>query len=328
MTNPFASYVGLRGIATDVPVWVNDLPGMSTQLVNAVRKDDQSAAETWERINRLALTKLRSMLENEFNKTGEFQHTVAQTSVWKLKDTMIATLLEPFDWYGCRFTVPYSPYRQLVIQSLIVEIAEVGAFNLPVKIVDLNQKTVTEKTIARSGGRGPYSSLGNIKLPVDMYGLDVFVGIDASALSLKELGASANAMTGDSGVTMTTGALVPNTLDASGFAARSAFVWIAATVSHSLDSVIEGFAADLADCYNHILGSLLMADKRGSNRINLYTNTNLEFAREKEVEFIDEATVLLKPLARRIVTEINAAPASIVVPDPDDQPGYYPISLV
>ncbi|ARK13033.1 hypothetical protein A6C57_23340 [Fibrella sp. ES10-3-2-2] len=326
MTNPFASFVGLRGIATDVPVWVNDLPGMSSELINAVRKDDQSAAETWQRINRLAMTKLRSMLENEFNRSGEFVHTVATTSVWSQKD-VTDTVVSPAKLQGQRFTVPYSPYRQLIIQSLNANVASSGPVTLPVKIIDLKQGVLLEeREVVRKGGYGSYSPLG-IKIPVDMYGLDVFVGVDASALTLVEMGGAAVSMTGNCG-TMTTGEQVASNPTAAGFTATDTRVWIAATVSNSLDAIIEGYASDLADTYAHLVAASLLTDKLASNRINLYTNTNREYTEELEVKTSDEAKTLLKPLARRILTDLNAAPAAIVVADPDDQPGYYPISLV
>ena len=327
MTNPFASLVGLRGLATDVPVWVNDLPGMSSQLVSAVRKDDQSAAGTWERINRLALGKLRSMLESEFNKTGEFAHTVAQTTVWNLKDVPLS-VTNPVRLQGCRFRVPYAPYRQLVIQSLRVIVSGSAPVVLPLKVLDLKQGLLLEQvSVPRTAGLGPYSAL-NINLDVDMYGLDVFVGVDASVFSLLELGGTARPLTGCSTATMTAGEQIQSSPTPSGFTPTDTRVWIAATVSHSLDAIMSGYAPDLSDCYAHLVAALLLTDKLASDRINLYTNTNREYAEELEGKMQGEASLLLRPLARRMVNAINAAPSAIVVANPEDQPGYYVQSLV
>ncbi|CCG99854.1 hypothetical protein FAES_1844 [Fibrella aestuarina BUZ 2] len=332
MTNPFASIVGLRGLNNEArSIYVNDLPGISTELVTALRKDDQTVADTWARINDLALSKLSAMLETEFNKSGEFKHTVASSSVFEFKPTDLREAVTMDSrLQGCRLTVPYAPYRQVRIDGLYANLTVAIAATVEVKAYNLmTGDYLDNQSVYQKTGPQNFTPFAEpMVFDVPLHGLDLFVGVESPNLTLSEIGGAANPLTGDSGATMTTGTLDGANRTASGFVATDCRFWFVSSVSHSLSAVIARYAFDLADAFRHLTGSCLMDDKRGSTRINLYTNTNLEFAAEKAEKLCDDAYKLLKPIARRILTDLANVPGPVVQADSEVQAGYYRGSML
>ena len=328
MTNPFTPYVGLRGLTADpMPVWVNDLPGLSTELVAAVGKDDQSVAETWTRIGNLALEKLISLIESELSKSGQFQHTVASSTIWNPK-TAPAIVGPTSRLQGVRITVPYGSYRRVVIDGFYAQLTT--AATLPLSVINLaTGGVISTQSIAQGAGSQPFTTVKQIAIDVPMTGLDLFVGVDLGTATVTELGGSARAMTGCSGAAMTTGSLATGNFSPAGFEASDTRIWFAVEVGHSLAAVVSRYAPDLKWAYGYLIGAMLMTDKLASNRINLYTNTNRQYTEELEGKMMVEVRDRLKPLVRRMLSEMNAADtASPVVADADYQAGYYTQSLV
>lgn len=327
MTNPFASIVGLRGLNNEPrSLFVNDLPGISTELVTALRKDDQTVADTWVRINSLAMVKLASMLELELNKSGEFKHTVAQSNGWSFLDG--PALIGPSTrLYGCRLQAPSTPFGCLMIEGLYADLTDDQ--DLEVKIVDMRTGTVLDsQSIAMHAGAFNLNPVV-LSLPVGMQGLDVFVGCAVSGTFNELGGAAANMISAAANsITQTSGSLAANNLTATGFQSGNTGIWVSLSVVRSIDALISRYADALKWSYAHLVGSLLMSDKRASTRINLYTSTNLEYAAELEDKLLCEARDLLKPIARRILSDLDNVPGPVVQADSEVQVGYYRGSML
>ena len=317
MTNPFQTLVGLKTVAdSGASVLVNDLPGISTELAGALTNgDNTNAAAVWAKVQRGALDKLRSLVETELSKSADFRYKLAETTVWEAKPVPLSytgDVATP-GLVGARFTVPYLRYRQLTVEGFFANIVGVGNVPVPVKVVDLSRGVLLKNVaVFRPAGLEPMTPLTALTLEIPLTGLDVFVGIDATGLTLTELGGAAKDLTGDSNSSMTCGTLFNATSLGTLFSKADTRVWPVAYVGYSLLSVISRYADRLLWAYANVAGSLLMAEKLGSSNMNLFTNTNRDFTEDREAKFMDEAVNQVKPIARDILKEL--APTDAVTP--------------
>ncbi len=313
MANPFTSIVGLKSVTSPVPaVLVNDLTGISTELVSALSNADSASATTvWAKIQRNAYTKLSSMIEGELSKSADFQFEFAHTTPPQPGESLglvsISSVLQ-----GMALAVPYQEYTAVQITELRVWSMTAGPVATTAYLYNLTSgELISSQPVSIPFG---YTVVPvSFTIPPRFGGLDLYVGIDASGLTIQELGgASASWSNSDSAYVLT-----PGVLPSTGYHNRGAFtpgncrVWVNASVSCSLPDVIARYTDRLLWAYANICGSLLMAEKLGSSNVNLFTNTNRTFTEDREAKFMDEAMMLVKPVCRTMIRELAQTPVLI-----------------
>lgn len=306
MSNPFTA-VGLKNVSPATPapaIFVNDIPGVSSELATALKTADAPAAlAVWEKVRRLGLDKLSSMVENELSKSADFVYSRSQSTVWMGKPDR-ATISMSSLLQGVRFTVDYQPYLQLNVDGLFAEIST--AATLPIVIIDLKRKAIIATTAqaVREAGEVGCSELSGLTFDVPMHGLDLFIGIDPAGLTLTELGGPADSPTG-TGLTMTTGGQIVGNLTESGFFPTDTRVWFSTTLRNSFPGLIRRYADRLGWAYAYVCASLLMSEKLASPNFNLYTNTNRAFTEEQIPALLNEAVTRVRPIARDMLKELS-----------------------
>lgn len=155
MTNPFATTVGLKGVTTGSPIaWINDLPGLSTELVAAVADAEDEAVDdadgtktTWARVQRLGLEKLLSMIEGELSKSADFQYIGTQTGDL-IGDAPGIIQLASANYVGFLIMAPIKTADELYIKRFFVDSAMEEPVDTTIKVfnaagIELASKVVT-----------------------------------------------------------------------------------------------------------------------------------------------------------------------------------------
>lgn len=341
MTNPFDTLVGLKGVTTTPPeptLWLNDLPGMSTELVSAVADvedyttgDTDGVKATWARAKRLGLERLRSMIEGELNKSADFQYIGTRTG--NLTGSGSQVLIQPSAaWTGYSVTASIAPGDELVIKSISLDSAETEAVETTINVFDEKGGVLATKSVTVEPGYNELVIDCSLRTRFGRLSA-VFVGIDTSALALRTLAVGQVwACDAEDHNNRSTDAaffsLEPsvsakgsiNNLD-SLILQGSTGLMLHAMVRRSLVEVMGRHADRLAWGYAHIVGSVLMSEKLASPNVNLFTNTNRLFTEEYEEKLMKDARSLVMPVARSIVIELR--PTKAMQADPDFQPGYF-----
>ena len=330
MSNPFTNTVGLKGLTTPEPaVLVNDLPGISTELVTALSNTDfADAAAVWAKVQRAALDKLRNMVEGQLSRSADFRYVSERTDRLTGKPTNMILLPAPV-YRGMVIQAAIANNSELFISRLLVDSASVADVSTVIKAFSGSGKelfsmdvVVTPDTNAFTLNFGTRSNFGGNAL--------AFVGIDCTNLELRVLGDGQLWNCGfedfmlDAVTAPTTGPFRQIDL----VDTDTTVVMLEADVRRSLMEVIGRYADRLTWAYAHVCGSLLMAEKLGSANVNLFTNTNRNFTEDREAKFMDEAGVLVKPIARDMLKELVRSNAVSDVADRPFDSGYSNASFV
>jgi len=328
MANPFDSLVGLRSITSgERSVWVNDVTGISTELVSAVSNpEDTDTAGVWSRVNRSAYDKLLSIIEGELAKVADFRFVMGQTMPPDAVSNPVSVGAPGLE--GAALTIPYENYSAITVNELRLISLTGDDTETTVYVFDLlTGLQLKSQAVTVSYGYNAIS-LTDILLPNLFGGRDLFVGIDASALSLRQIADRSGRWDGSSsGFDLQYGYL-PLTGDRKrvNFTQAEGMIWVDATVRCSLDDVVKKYAKSLAWGYAYLLGSMLMAEKLASPRFNLFTNTNRLYTEELEPKLMDEAKSRIRTVCKTILRELRQTPA--LQPDSDSQAGYFSGSFV
>lgn len=317
--------VGLKGVTSPEPaLLINDLPGISTELVSGLSNADKSTAgDVWDRVQPPALNKLASIIKNELSKSADFMYEAARTvEPESLSASPVALQAAP-NLVGVLLRVPFSPYSELAVLSFACYSLSLTAVTTTLYVYDAvsGVQLTTGSVVVQPG----YNELTTVTKAANltMGGLKWFVGIDASNLILQELGTSETGWSiSQSQYSVDCGTIpLASSKTAANFVYSYCYGWAGASIRCSLDKVMAKYADQLQWAYANVCGSLLMAEKLGSSNINLFTNTNRDFTEDREAKFMDEAVMLAKPVCRTIIKELRATP--VTQTDPEFQGGYF-----
>lgn len=323
MSNPFTT-VGLKNVSTGTPaptIWVNDIPGISSELAAALCTSDAPAAlAVWEKVQRLGLEKLTSLIENELSKSADFRYDITRTT---LPASGGEQQIDPSTAYiGVLLTVPFAPYQEVYLDY--IALSSLGTETIDdvlLVVVDLNTGGILYD--AKINIEPGYNGIDLVKyFPMSPTGQDskLFVGVRCDALTLLAFGQQQWA-TQDSRYVLKPvyypighGKLTyGNPFSAAG---------VQATVRNSLAGVIKRYADRLGWAYAYVCASLLMSEKLASPNFNLYTNTNRAFTEEQIPALMDEAVTRIKPIARDMLKELNRVEAVTPKGDRPFDAGY------
>lgn len=334
-TNPFEKTVGLKGVQPDnvsFSVWINDLPGMSTELVSAIAdsedesQDDPTGVKaTWTRVCRLGLETLSTMLEGELSKSADFSYIGDRTGdMVEGESELILLPSAQYHGYSVMWNIGYGD--ELFLKDILLDSASEQPVNTTIKVFSVSGKELFTKdvTVNPEVNRIDIGYSHKVQLGRDMF---FFVGVDCTELSLRSLG-SGQCIGG------VTNSMQPARMAVSGLhklgdttAAETSGILLNAFIRRSLIDQIAKYEDRFRWAYAYVVGSLLMTEKLASPNINLFTNTNRMFTEEHRVELMDEAKKKVCPIARDIIKALRPTPA-LQQPNPDDQRGYYSGSFI
>ena len=336
MTNPFDTHIGLKGVTPESPapsVWINDLPGMSTELVEAVADSEDFATDdatginaTWARAKRLGLERLRSLIEGELSKSADFQYIGTRTGnlTGPTSDLLI---LPSAAWTGYSVAASVGTEDELLIKSLSLDSASVGSVTTSLSVFGPKGETLFTKEVTVQPG---YNELLVDHAVRSRFGrlVAVFVGINTSALTLRTLGVGQDWQChvedhNDIGFSLEPAISAVGSINnvASLIVQGSTGTMLNAMVRRSLMEVIGRHVDRLSWGYAHLVASVLMTEKLASPNVNLFTNTNRLFTEELRTDLVADAKAMITPVARGIIAELRPTKAMKV--DKEFVQGYY-----
>lgn len=323
MTNPFETTVGLKSVTSGNPaVWVNDIAGIETELVSALSNaDTPSAITVWQKVQRAGLDKLRSLVEGELSKTVDFRYISEKTG--DLTGDASGVVVARPAYYGYQIGATVNLTDVLYQNTIALYSVSESDVTTTIKVINADGEILNSTSVTVKPGYNELLINYEVK-PRFKSALNVFVGIDISGLSLQ---AVAEGQCWDTGNTLFS--MTPASVPVSGSFASTNWVTepvttlrLLAMVRRNLFDVITRYADRLQWAYAYVCGSLLMAEKLGSSRVNLFTNTNREWSELKEAKFMDEATMLVKPVAREMIKELAAKQVVVDKTEQPFDPGY------
>ncbi|WP_234733382.1 hypothetical protein [Tellurirhabdus bombi] len=325
MTNPFTTLVGLKDVTTAVS-YVNDLPGLSTELVEALETSDAPDAKAvWDRTHRAALDRTISEIEGLLAKEANYNSVLAQMEQPQPLDGVSEPAL---CFNGVTIEVPASPNSRLRLMNLTFMANIESSVNAELVIIDLKRKPHRElqrmtHLVLPGVNTLPIGIDHNIAL---LESPRLFIGIKSTSLSLVKLSEPTWSVCNDSYkvakaqyVESVAACITNENLPA-------CYVYLEAEHQRTLAAVLPRFAQQLRFAYLNLCGSLLMTEKLGSPNFNLFTNTNREFTIEQEAALEKQFKSSLKPVVRLIRDHLMQV--GNLKPNADDQAGYYSGSFV
>lgn len=129
MANCFESYIGLKGCGSAAPksgLYLNSLPGISTELVDKIANADQiSFAGVWSDVQTIAKGQILNDIVNYLGEKINFHEIAYQTKrprPSRTKENIAASA----DYRGVLIEAPESRYSQIRVKSLFVFSATAG----------------------------------------------------------------------------------------------------------------------------------------------------------------------------------------------------------
>lgn len=319
MVNPFLKLVGLRGNGT-AQSYVNDLPGISTELVAALENSDATeVSDVWNRVHAAAYDRIQSEIEAQLSGDNTYSPTIAKT----MEPQPLDGAIDPTDEYqGVALSVPPVSNSRVKLINLVFMADIASSVTAEVIVMDL------KRTPHREIQRKNYLILPGVnRLPVEInYNIDLldtpnlFVGIHIGELRLIRLSLPA---WNKPGYRISSASYFGGIASVN---APEAYVYLEAEHQRTITATLPRFAEQLRFAYLNLCAHLLLTEKLSSSNFNLFTNTNRLATQEMADKHGEDFLRLLKPVARLIRNylleggNLNA--------DPEDNQGYYVESLV
>lgn len=185
-SNCFDAHVGLKGCSTVAPksgIWINSLPGLSTELVDKISNSEQiTFSNTWRDVLTIAKQTLLNDLVNGLNETINFHQIVYQTKRPRPSRTKV-TIPAFAEYRGILIEAPESRYSQICIKSLFVYSATVQTITIKIWNV-WDGSLVTTKDVNVVLGFNEIAL--DIAIDLTFSENSIFVGVDSSTLDTVE----------------------------------------------------------------------------------------------------------------------------------------------
>ncbi|CAN5250758.1 hypothetical protein BH09BAC4_BH09BAC4_28170 [soil metagenome] len=325
--NPLRSSVGLRGLDTVVHTWVNDLPGLSTELVADLAlpsdsfglTDPEPALAVWDSVHRNAYTRLVSESLLLLSEHYDYQPVIARThEPQRAKPAATTGLLDAGQFVGALVTAPYAPYSTVNLRSLTVFVTPNGMPDpQPVSAI---VRVLDADTNALFYSAPHLFSFGlntlDLNLPfrtMMLESLSLVVLVEAK-MFLTEL--TLSGWSDDNYTIEGVRTIAPHSLSDS-LSPEKTYVSLDVEVTRSIDVLLGKYVADLRTAYGYLCGSLLMTEKLASPNLSVFTLSNLQFTERMEAKLCDDFKRALKPVIRRLSNELlQQTPVALATPVP------------
>lgn len=320
MATPFDGLVNLAPVDEDATYLVNDLPGLSQEMVNGLaRADDGEDIEgLWRRVKENALEALTIDFEVLMAEKRDFRHELATTK------TPLPEPDESFRAYtGYQGAVLETRYHQHVaIKPKQLVVWAEGSGTAQVVVYDKN----TLQELWRKNDQALVAGINRIPIglsqtAVDLGGVYWFVGLKTTVRmrpmwsnmgftgAVCEVAAVYNSATDD---------VLTEEIKAIG---GTWPVHLDVKVVGDIAGLVTEHKERLASAFRYLCGHLLIKERLASDNFNVYTNTNQlkmeELRDDYHVQYKSHLTKALKT----IYTNIESS--AVIGTNPEHQGGYF-----
>ncbi|MES2731723.1 MAG: hypothetical protein V4714_08245 [Bacteroidota bacterium] len=289
MADCFTSYIGLKGCGAVAPtsgLYINSLPGISTELADKIANADQvSFAGVWSDVQTIAKGQILNDIVNGLSEKINFHEVAYQTKrprPSRTKETIPASA----DYRGVLIEAPESRYSQIRIKSLFVFSATAGSVSLKAwNIWDGSEVLAQTVTLVVGLNEVPL----DLEIDLSFSENSVFIGLDCSATDtiyfLQQEDDFWNFWDGECPY-MGSYSSQPLRIDAASMAltdlpdystitrtSKPLGVWVTAEVVCSSELYLCENLHHFKTAILNLLGWQLLMFKLGSNRINFFTIT-------------------------------------------------------
>ncbi|WP_080056874.1 hypothetical protein [Spirosoma aerolatum] len=311
--NAFRPLVGLRGVDDTASSWVNDLAGLSTELVGdlALPSDllggvSYPEAAVWEGVHRNACERLQNEVLLQLSENYDFQPVIMRTLEPSRKRPFVTSPMQDGVFLATLVTIPHTPNATINLRSLTVSVPVLPGnqqVTASVRVYDLDaQSQLYAAPHAFDAGINTIE-LNESYRTVLMEPLQLVVMVDASQLSLHALNVCWNDCDNDGVLiegkrTINPANLADTLLD------EEIYIALDIEVTRSLDKLLPRYAKDMQTAYAYLCGSLLMTEKLGTPNLSVFTLSNAVFTERMESQLSNEFKRALRPIVRRISNDL------------------------
>lgn len=286
-------YIGIKHLSqpSESGVYVNILPGISTEMANAITNADQiNFVSVWNDIQERSYLRLKNDIVNNLliDQKADFRNVLYETKKLLKAERAITSVPAAPEYRGVYFSLPESRYSQFRNTEIYVYSLQDGTTDL--KVFDLNDGSVLyeELDIAITAGLNviPVNQVFDLKYRV----LELFIGVDVSLFDTIETLAEYYFLDDCNGHEHSyhSTRIYPATLQVSDDAfyenielsGEGKGVVVSAQISCSIDEFICKNKHNFQQSWLYLLGAELLQQKIsasiGTTRLNYFTVSNLE----------------------------------------------------
>lgn len=301
MANCFDSYIGLKGCSKVAPtsgLFVNSLPGISSEMVDHIASADQVTLNgVWKDVLAISKSQLLNDIVNRLSSQINF-HTIAYQTKRPRPSRTKETIAASADYRGVLIEAPESRYSQIRIKSLFVYSATAG--DVAVKAWNVfDGSELYSETVTLALGFNELSI--NLEIDLTFSENSVFIGLDASATDtiyfLQQqdefwsfwddecpyMGSYAGQLLQVQAASMAVGDS-PD-YDTITRTSKPLGVWVSAEVLCSAELFLCENIHHFAVAIQYLLGNQLLLYKIGSNRLNFFTTTREDVTEKMLTQF-------------------------------------------
>ncbi|UHG91751.1 hypothetical protein [Spirosoma oryzicola] len=312
--NPFRSLVGLRGVDTVTHAWVNDITGISTELVSdlaqpsdifgSISQIADPTTAVWEGVHREAYEKLVTEIKLQLSENYDFAPVIVRTAQPQ-RAKPSETVAGPF-LVGSIATIPYLENATINLNALTVFVVPTGSGSpnqtamASVRVYDMDSQAMfySAPHEFRFGANTIQLNQPYRTLFLEPLRLGVFV--DVSQMWLSELRLDWGKCEGDY---LLEGARMLNTVAT--IDAEKTYVSLDIEVVRSIEPMLTRYAKEMANAYRYLCGSLLMTEKLATPNLSAFTLSNVQMTERLESKLFDDFKRALRPTVRLLSNELQ-----------------------
>lgn len=292
------NYIGLKNCTLPDPesgLYVNDLPGMSTELVDKIANSEQiNFSGVWASVQKRALLRLSNDVTSQLYEWVKLNQIIYQTRrlLKSQPNGVIIIAMEPL-YAGIYQMVPESKYAEFRLNDMYIYSFQTVTTTL--KVWDMNDGSeIYTKSIDLVPGLNHITQIGLV-VPLKYRIMELFIGVDVSGFdSIQTLNDYYYWYTSDAACAAQTSygygtmrgvfQFMPATYDPNlpmqlsnlirGGIGRG--VCMGAEIRCSVEQFIYDNRQVLSQALLYLMGAEILLEKIGSPRLNYFTSSNLE----------------------------------------------------
>jgi hypothetical protein len=320
------NYVGLRGVAMPIPesdIYLNELPGMSTELVHEIATDEElNYVGVWADVQNRAFRRFKNDLINSLFdfKYADFKSITYQTKRLLKSQRNPINIPADGEWRGVYFTLPESRYTDFRVNEVYLFSQTAGPITTTMKVWDMNDGTeLLSKTITIIQGLNviPISQVFDLKYRV----FELFVGIDCTNIitietlndyyywyNSQDQACGSVCRAGFGGYAYGFLQVIPSSLDITlpvsydnlNKTGLGKGVVVSAEILCSIDQFICENKHHFQQSLVYLLGAEMLMQKMATYRLNYFASTNLELTNNLRLDFEGKYASNLKRESRSV----------------------------
>ncbi|MBN8824458.1 MULTISPECIES: hypothetical protein [unclassified Spirosoma] len=313
MLNAFRPLVGLRGVDNSASSWVNDLAGLSTELVgdlalpsDLLDGDNSPESAVWESVHRNACERLQNEVLLQLSENYDFQPVIMRTLEPSRKRPFVTSSMQDGVFLATLVTIPYTPNATINLRSLTVSVPVLPGnqrVTASVRVYDLDAQSQLYAAPHEFDAGINTIELNETYRTVLMEPLQLVVMVDASHLPLHALNVCWNACDNDCALIEGRRTINPANL-AGTLLDEEIYIALDIEVTRSLDKLLPRYAKDMQAAYCYLCGSLLMTEKLATPNLSVFTLSNAVFTERMESQLSTDFKRALRPVMRRMSNDL------------------------